>query len=134
MPIRNPFKFFTELMHQRLWLVIWVYYLVILNFSSAFFWDEPLAKAIFLTFIISTITTIGLYSRFGFEKIIGFGHIFWIPLLLFLLPQITDSSGGYRNYLAILSSSIIILLAFDTVEVWKYLSQEKSPYNQPPTH
>ena len=131
MPMRNPFKFFTELMHQRLWIVLWMYYLVLLNFSSALFWDEPLAKVIFFTFIISTLTIIGLYSRFGFEKIISFGHIFWLPLLIFLLPQFLDSHGSYRIYLALLSSSIIIALAFDTVDVWHYLTHEKSHDNQP---
>lgn len=123
--MRNPFTFFIELRHQPIWIVLWVYYLIIVNLSSALFWNQPLAKAIFITFLISAATILGIYSRFGFAKIMGLGHIFWIPLLVFLLPGIVDSKGGYRNYLVILSLSIIISVAFDTVDVWKYCSREK---------
>ena len=120
--MRNPFSFFIELGHQPLMLVLWVYYLVILNLSSAVFWNQPLAKVIFFTFILSASSIIGLYSVFGFKKIMGLGHIFWIPLLFFLFPQISDSSGNYKKYLTVLTSSIIISLVFDTVDVWKYFA------------
>jgi len=131
--MRNPFSFFVELMHQPCWIVLWVYYLVIVNVSSALFWNQPLAKAIFVTFIISAATIIGIYAIFGFEKIMGLGHIFWLPLLVFLLPQVADSQGWYRIYLVILALSIIISLAFDTVDVWKYLSRGKRNAQQPQT-
>lgn len=128
--VRNPFRFFIELRHQQLWIVYWVYYLVILNFSSAIFWNKPLAKVIFFTFIISASSIIGLYSRFGFEKIIGLGHIFWVPLLFFLLRQINYSIGKYRIYLIVLTLSIIISLIFDTVDVWNYFTRKKSLRNK----
>lgn len=121
--MRNPVNFFIQLKRQRLWIVCWVYYLVILNFSSAFFWDKPLAKVIFFTFIISAASIIGLYSLFGFEKIMGLGHIFWIPLLFFLFRQINDSSGTYRSYLIVLTFSIIVSLVFDAIDAWKYFAR-----------
>lgn len=129
--MRNPFKFFTELLHQQFWIVLWAYYLIILNLSSAVFWNEPFAKLTFLTFIISYSSIIWLYAHFGFEKIIGLGHIFWFPLLYYLLPQIAESSGSYQIYLVVLSVSLIVSLAFDTVDVWNYFTREKSPESQP---
>jgi len=52
----------------------------------------------------------------------GLGHIFWIPLLFFLFPQIPNSPGNYKKYLIALTFSIIISLIFDIIDVWKYLT------------
>ena len=126
MPARNPFRFFIELRHQQLWIFCWVYYLIILNCASVLFWNKPLAKVIFFTFIISAFSIMGLFSRFGYAKIMGLGHIFWVPLVFFLFQQINYSSGKYRSYLIVLTLSIIISLIFDTVDVWKYFTRKKS--------
>jgi len=126
--LRNPLRFFVELSHQRLSIVCWVYYLVVLNFSSAFFRNESLAKVIFFTFVVSASTIIGLYSRFGFKKIMGVGHIYWFPLVYLLLRRINDSSGSYRAYLIVLTVSILISLVFDTVDAWKYFTGRGKEY------
>ena len=121
--MRNPFSFFVVLNQQQFGFALWVYYLVTLNLSSALFWNKPLAKVIFFTFIISATSIIGLYSYFGFEKIMGLGHIYWLPLLFYLFKQIPNSEGLYKNYLLLLTTSNIISLIFDTVDVWKYMTR-----------
>ena len=121
--MRNPFSFFVVLNQQQFWLALWVYYLVTLNLSSALFWRKPLAKEIFFIFIISASSIIALYSYFGFEKIMGLGHIYWLPLLFYLFKQIPNSAGLYKNYLLLLTTSNIISLIFDTVDVWKYMTR-----------
>lgn len=126
--LRNPLRFFGELGRQRLSIVCWVYYLVLLNFSSGLFWSKPLAKVIFFTFIISASTIIGLYSRFGFRKIMGVGHIYWVPLVYFLFRQINDSGGGYRAYLIVLAVSITVSLVLDAVDAWTYFTGRKREY------
>lgn len=126
--LKNPLRFFVELGRQRLSIVCWVYYLVVLNFSSAFFWDEPLAKVIFFTFAVSAFTIIALYSLFGFRKIMGVGHIYWVPLVHFLVRQINDAGGRYRAYLIVLTVSIIISLIFDTIDAWKYFTGRRTEY------
>jgi hypothetical protein len=51
--MRNPFKFFIELMQQPVWIPVWVFFLMIVNVASIGFWNEPLAKVIFVTFMLS---------------------------------------------------------------------------------
>jgi hypothetical protein len=115
--MRNPFKFFIELMQQPVWIPVWVLYLFIVNVASVAFWNEPLAKVIFMTFMLSAMLMMGLYSRFGFEKILGMGHILWIPLLVYVLMEIPTARDTFKSYLIMLSISIIISLVFDTVDV-----------------
>ncbi len=124
--MRNPFRFFTELMQQPVWIPVWVLFLMIVNVASVGFWNEPLAKVIFLTFMLSAMLIMGLYSRFGFEKILGMGHILWIPLLVYVLMEIPLAKDTFNSYLIILSISIVISLVFDIVDVWKYFTSRES--------
>lgn len=124
--MRNPFRFFIELMQQPVWIPVWVLILMSINVVSVAFWNEPLAKVIFVTFMLSVMLMMGLYSRFGFEKILGMGHILWIPLLVYVLMEIPTARDTFKSYLIILSISIAISLVFDIVDVWKYFTGRKS--------
>ena len=120
--MRNPFRFFSELFQQSLWVSLWVFWLMVINVASLLFWSEPLAKIIFLTFMLSAMLMMGLYSKFGFEKILGLGHVLWIPLLAYLSMELPSLPGDFKNYLIVLSLSITVSLAFDIVDVWSYFS------------
>jgi len=122
MPMRNPFRFFVELVQQPVWIPIWVFYLMVINMVSVGFWHEPSAKLIFITFMISAMLMMGLYSRFGFEKILGLGHIVWVPLLVHVLMQLSAVEASFKSYLVVLSVSIALSLAFDIADVWKYFT------------
>lgn len=126
MPMRNPFGFFVELMQQPVWVPIWVFLLMIVNVASLGFWHEPLAKLIFIIFMISAMLMMGLYSRFGFEKILGLGHILWIPLLVYVFIQMPTIEGSFKRYLLVFSASIAISLMFDIIDVMKYFTHRKS--------
>lgn len=119
--MRNPFGFFIELMQQP----VWVFYLMTISILSIGFWSEPLAKAIFMTFMLSAILMMGLYSWFGFEIILGVGHVLWLPLLVYVFIGISTASGVFKVYLMILSVSIVVSLGFDIVGSWKYFSSRK---------
>ena len=125
--MRNPFRFFVDLVQQPVWIPIWVLFLVVINVASVAFWnDEPLARTIFVTFIFSVILILGLYSRFGFEKIMAMGHLPWVPLLIYLLMEIPTASETFKSYLVVLSVSIAISIVFDVVDVWKYFTRRKT--------
>jgi hypothetical protein len=123
--MRNPFRFFVELMQQPVGIPIWVFYLMGINMASLGFWNEPLAKLIFITFMISSMLMMGLYSRFGFEKILGLGHIFWVPLLIYVLPRLPAFERSFNIYLIVLSFSLTISLVLDITDVWKYFTNRK---------
>ncbi len=124
--MKSPFGFFVELMQQPVLLPVWVFILMIVNLVSVVFWDEALAKLIFVTFMLSAILMMGLYSRFGFEKILGLGHILWIPLLVYVLVRLPCFDGSFKSYLITLSITIGISLVFDTIDVWRYFSTRRN--------
>ena len=124
--MRNPFRFFIELMQQPVWIPIWLLFLMIANVSSLMFWSEPIAKVIFFTFMLSALLMMALYSKYGFEKILGMGHILWIPLLVYVLIEIPAAEGAFKSYLIILLISITISLVFDIIDVWRYFTRPKN--------
>ena len=125
MIMRNPFRFFVELIQQPIWIPVWVLILMIVNVASVGFWNESLAKVIFVAFMLSAMLMMGLYSRFGFEKILGMGHILWLPLLIYVLMEIPTASGTFKDYLIVWSIFTVISLMFDVVDVWKYFASQK---------
>lgn len=124
--MKNPFGFFVELMQQPVWIPVWVLYLMAINMASVAFWYHPLAKLIFIAFMISAMLMMGLYSRFGFEKILGLGHILWVPLLAYIVAQISTVESGFQSYLVVLAISIAISLAFDFVDIFKYFTNRSA--------
>ena len=123
--MRNPLRIFVELMQQPAWTPVWVFYLMVINMTCLVFWHEPAARIIFFTYFASFILMLSLYTRFGFEKILGLGHVFWVPLLVYVAIQLWTSEGLFQGYLAVLSLSLTICLTFDVIDVWKYYTHRK---------
>lgn len=114
--------FFIELMRQPAWIPAWVFALMVINLVSIAFWEEALAKVIFIVFMLSAMLMMGLYSRFGFEKILGLGHVFWIPLLAYVLFEIPVVEGSFGIYLVSWSALTVVSLIFDMVDVCKFFA------------
>ncbi|MFU8821097.1 MAG: hypothetical protein ACNA8G_06025 [Gammaproteobacteria bacterium] len=124
--MNNPLGFFVDLLRQPLWVPAWVTFLVAVNLFSLRYWEEPLARLVLVTFLLSALLMMALYARFGFEKILGLGHVLWIGLLPYLLASIPGAAGEFQAYLAALAASIAVSLAFDIVDVWKYFAARRA--------
>ena len=85
------------------------------------------AQVTLATFLLSATLMTLLTARFGFTRILGLGHIFWIPLLAFLIPRLnsipTDSFFGiWIRVLVILNG---ISLVIDVVEFVRYIAGDR---------
>lgn len=124
--MRNPILFFIDLAKQPLWVSVWVLVLALVNVASLLFWPAVLAKVIFVTFMLSALAMMALYSYFGFEKILGIGHIFWVILLPYILLQVAHTDGVFFLYLVVLSVFLTVSLVFDAIDVWNYFHDERA--------
>ncbi|MCS6289622.1 MAG: hypothetical protein H8K10_11670 [Nitrospira sp.] len=121
--MRSPLRFFIELTEQPLWVSLWVLFLMLVNMASLAFWQEALARLILMNFLASAMLMMGLYARFGFAKILGLGHLPWVPLLAYLMIQIPAAEASFKHYLQVLSVSMALSLVLDTIDVWTYFSK-----------
>ncbi len=123
---RNPLRFFIELLEQPAWVAGWVFVLMVINLASLAFWSELLARVIVAIFLFSAMLMMGSYSVFGFERILGLGHVFWIPLLVMLLMHLPQAAGAFAGYLIVLALCLGISLLFDIRDLWIYVSQKRT--------
>jgi len=121
----NPFHFFTDLLKRPVYEVIWVFYMMAINLYAIAFWDEPLAKTIVIVFMISSMLMMGLYSKYGFTKILGMGHILWIPLAVYIAIFLPGAGGSFFTYLIVLLTTICISLLIDIYDVWGYFKEKQ---------
>ena len=120
----NPLHFFKELLQRPIYEVIWVGYMMVLNLFAIQFWDELLAKIIIIVFVASSMLMMGLYSRYGFSKILGLGHILWVPLVIYIAISISGAGGLYLAYLIVLLITLSVSLMIDIHNVWSYFKEE----------
>ena len=118
--MRNPLRFFIDLLQQPLWVSLWVLFLMLVNMASLAFWQVAVTQLILLNFLASAMLMMGLYARYGFTKILGLGHFPWIPLLAYVVTQIPAAEASFKRYLLVLSVSMGMSLVLDTIDVWNY--------------
>ena len=101
-------------LHWQLWLML----LVTANVVTPFFFLHRLEARVVLGTILASMTLMTLLTaRFGFTRIVGLGHILWIPMLAFLLTRLggipaVDAFGVWIRALFVLNGlSLVIRIA-----------------------
>ena len=121
-------KFNKGVLKMPIYLQLWLMLLVIANLVVPLFFLNHLESQIVLaTMLASMILMILLTSLFGFTRLLGLGHVLWIPLLYFLwirLGQIpaNDLFGIWMRVLMALNAAS---LAIDTVDVIRYIAGDR---------
>ncbi len=107
---------------------IWLLLLVAANAVVPLFFLQRLeAQAVFAAMMIGAMLMSLLTARFGFTRILGLGHILWIPLLgwlAFRLGQIPadDAFGMWiRGVIVVNALSLVI----DGVDVFRYTAGDR---------
>jgi len=121
-------KFNKGLMNQSLPVKLWVGLLVIFNMIIPLFFLERLEAQVVLATIMASMAVMTLITgTTGFTRLLGLGHIFWIPLLYFLgthLDQIPpdDGFGVWVRALMVINATSLVI---DAVDVLRYLAGER---------
>ena len=111
--------------HWQLWLAL----LVIVNFViPLFFLNRLEAQVVAGTLLASVILMTGLTALSGFTRLLGLGHILWIPLLYFLWMRLEqnpadDFFGLWLRVLMILNAASLII---DVIDVGRYIAGDRS--------
>ena len=111
-------------LHWQLWLVL----LVTANgVSPLFFLQHVEAQAVLVGFLVSMTLMTLLTARFGFTRIVGLGHIVWVPLLAFLLTRFGDipASAALGIWLRTLFVLNGISLVLDAADAIRYIAGER---------
>ena len=73
---------------------------------------------------------IWIYDQQGFVRLLGIGHVFWLPMLawLFMEMPVEPEPGALTAWLWCLIVCTSISLVIDTLDVGRYLAGDREPY------
>jgi hypothetical protein len=73
----------------------------------------------------------GIYYRLGFVRILGLGHVLWIPMAIWLwtrLDQTPPRTSTFKYWMLIVIVMNTLSLVMDAVDVVRYIKGDRKPY------
>ncbi len=116
----------------------WLFLLVGTNLAAPlFFLGHVEAQATIAALLISMMLMTALTARFGFSRIVGLGHVAWLPLLAFLVGSVTEvpAATAFGFWLRTVIVLDAISLVLDAVDVVRFLGGDRAetvPGLEPP--
>ena len=121
-------KFNKGIMKMPLQWQSWLMLLVAVNFLIPLFFINRLeAQIVLLTFVAGTMLMTFLTSISGFTRLLGLGHILWIPLLYFLWSRLSENPANefFGIWIRVLMTLNALSLIIDAVDVVRYIAGER---------
>ncbi len=120
--------------HWQLWLGLLVGANLV---APLFFLEHVEAQVTVAALLVSMALMTALTARFGFSRILGLGHVAWLPLLAFLLYRVTEvpattAFGFWLRTVIVLDAISLVLDAVDVVRFLRGDRAETVPGLEPP--
>jgi len=120
---------------QPAWVGMWLNILLFGAFIlpvSLLIWKQTRITAIItvVASVVGGMATQWLFGQMGYVKLLGLPHIIvWTPLCFYLYKQIKkpDMSAWPKRIMMVIMGVILISLAFDYVDVLRYILGEQAP-------
>ena len=110
---------------------VWLGLLVAVNVAGSIYFFEALeAKVVLAAFLAGAAVMTAIFSSKGFVRLLGIGHIFWVPMVPWLWARLDqvgpgDLLGYWMIALMALNSLALII---DAIDVFRYVRGEREPY------
>ena len=124
----------TMLTFPKPW-VGWVMLLMITNMVIPLFYlGTPEGKVVLGAFVFAALFQTAIFSAKGFVRLLGIGHIAWIPMVAWLSTRLDLAPAGsfFRYWLLATLAVVSLSLLIDAVDVVRYLRGERDPYLETP--
>ncbi len=120
--------FLRDVMMQPVWLQIWIGWLGLINMSAVFFLKRSEARWVLAAIIAAALILNGLYMAYGYQRILGLGHVIaWTPLLIYLYRRRRQWGLETRagKWIALVFTTDLISLAIDYADVIRFALGER---------
>lgn len=111
--------------------LVWLGLLVVVNLAAPIYFFETLeAKVVQAAFLASGALMVTIFASRGFVRLLGIAHIFWVPMIPWLLTRLDQFEPGdpivYWMVTVIVMNSISLI--FDAIDLVRYINGERQPY------
>jgi len=121
--------FMQNIWKMRWYWRIWVALLVLFNaVIPMLFIDSLEAQIVLTTFAMSASIQMYIFHHKGFVRLLGLGHILWLPMITWLLIHNSDMifTSLFGIWMIILMIINSLSLCIDAFDVWRYWHGECS--------
>ena len=110
--------------------VAWLAVLILVNLAGGLYYFGSLeGKLVVAAFFGAIIVMEAIFKAKGFVRLLGLGHIFWVPLVPWLWMRYADApaDGGFRAWLVAVMLMNTLSLIIDAINVVRYARGERAP-------
>ncbi len=136
--MRSFLRFNRGLLGMPLHWQLWLGMLIGANLvAPLFFLGHLEAQVTIAALLISMTLMTALTGRYGFSRILGLGHVAWLPLLAFLAGSVAEApaTSGFGLWLRSVIVLDAISLALDAADALRFLRGDRAetvPGLEPP--
>lgn len=126
-----PLVFMRTMFVNGIGLAVWITLLLLVNMAVPLLFVTTVeGQWVLAAMMLGALTQMAIFRSQGFVRLLGVGHIYWVPLLPWLWTRL-DRSLPPEPF-AMWMAAVIVLngvsLIIDVSDVWRYLSGERTPH------
>ena len=127
--MRAFITFNRGMLHMPLPWQLWLLLLVCMNLVvPLYFLNRLEAQVVVGGLLVSMLLMTVLTARTGFTRLLGLGHIAWVPLLVFLWTRLdaVPADDGFGIWIRVLITLNALSLIIDAVDVIRYIAGDRA--------
>ena len=107
----------------------WVLLLLMTNMAAVFFLPRVEAWVVLGGLGLGALLQMGLFARHGFVRLLGVGHLHWLPMVAWLVSRLDGAADAvwFHRWLLAVIALCGVSLVIDVVDVWRYWRGDRSP-------
>ena len=111
--------------HVRLWLMLLIFFTLLV---PLFYIHRVEAQVVLGALLASATLMTVLTGLSGFTRLLGLGHIFWLPLLYFLWNRLGQIPADdlFGVWIRIVIAVNAISLVIDGIDVFRYIAGDRA--------
>ena len=110
-------------------LAAWIALLLTVNMALSLVYIGTLEGQVVLAALLAgAVTQTIIFSRLGFVRLLGVGHVYWIPMLPWLWTRLGSTSGLFEYWLMAVIALDGVSLVIDVADVARYARGERTPH------
>lgn len=109
---------------------VWNLWLVGVNLMCLYFIGHIEAQVVLATTLLSVVVQGVIYGRIGFTRVLGVGHVLWIPMFAWMAMR-ADSIALHpelQSWIIVLAITNAVSFVVDITDVARFFNGERAPH------
>ncbi len=125
--MKTAIAFMRHLVRMPMPWPVWVAILGLTNLAAVFFLPSAEAWVVLAALAFGFAAQSAIFARKGFVRLLGLGHLHWIPMLIWLYSRPGPSSGWLLEWTVAVIAVNGVSVVIDVIDVVRYALGDREP-------